>query len=395
MNKDFELELDEIDKIAYEAYGGEADDKSDATSADDKSKDPDTTGDADDNTDVTGNSDNDDDQAQGEPQNTDSDQADKDSDNDQPDGNDLFKTLSASLGEEYGSAEGIETLKEKLSKAASLEKEVEELKKKSEEVFANKRVETLNNLYKAGKTEEQISEYMSLSKMGDLSKLSAREVLIQQQVKNGATRSFAEKLIDRKYPIPELDEDTMDDAELAKAKDDASFYEGLMENDARQARAEIEEYISELTSIEETSPEDKALLEQAAKVQYQQKLEPLAQKLKESFPEKIDIEGINLDVESSFRDGIVEEAKAFFFDIEVNEESVKDFLNAKKADFIMQNFDKISKALVAHGKNLGAEEMEKKFVNPEGVNRYGDTVGEIDETITDDQVFASMLEAAE
>lgn len=309
---------------------------------------------------------------------------------------DFFKTLSVSLGEEYGSEEGVEKLKLDLQEKLNLEKEIESLKLEQETIFANKRVQTLNDLYKKGKTDDQINDYLSLSKLGDISELPAKEALIRAEIqKNGYTRDFAEKVINRKYNHDSIviDEDSMDDTELAKAREDKAFAEERMEYDAKKARQELSDVVKDLTT--DVSPEEKALLEESAKKAYEAKLKPFAERIQKKFPSKIEIEGLSFDVTDEFRQKIDKDAMDYFFDTEVNETSVETFMSVKKAEFFMNNMEQISKALVNHGKQIGTAEKEQEFINTGGVDRYGSDPNSQDATLTESDILAAQLRAAE
>lgn len=284
-----------------------------------------------------------------------------------------------------------EVLKERLNKLKDYESEIAQLKSEKENIFANDYIKVLNQLHKDGKTEEQIAEFEKLYKLGDVSQLSAKEVLIQQEIDRGFDRKTAEKLIERKYGLDEIEQS--EEYQTDKDREELAFIEKQMEVDSKNARKILQEKLESITKTPDAT--EKALAEAAAKKAYQEKLKPFAEKLAADFPEKLEFSGATFDVPEEFRKNLQEDAMKYFLDQEVNQDSINDFISVKKAIFLAQNHEAITKVLIDKGREEGRKEAEAEFQNNAGVNRQGAVLSEGSQTLSDTDLVSEAMRMAE
>ena len=278
-----------------------------------------------------------------------------------------------------GLIKGEEGFKESLSKIKEydeLARKVQALESERETIFANDYVKKLNNLVKSGSSQEQIESFMNLSKM-DLDKLDAKEALIQNEILNkGRTRALAERIVSKTYGLDALstDDDTLTEEEIKERKDELEIVQARMQDDAKPVLDGFKKELEGLSEIE--SPEQKKLDEAARRKSYEQALEPFAQKLSESFPKNMSLPigengaEVSYDLPEGFAESAKKEALEFFNhpDMEVNEETVNEFVTIKKALFVYEKMKDITTKFYEQGKADGTKEATSKFENPHGVS---------------------------
>lgn len=290
-----------------------------------------------------------------------------------------------------GEIDSEDVLKERLTKFKDYESEIAQLKSEKENVFANDYIKVLNQMHKDGKTAEQISEFEKIYKIGDISQLSAKEVLIQQEIERGYDRKTAETLIERKYGLDKIEQS--EEYQTDEDKAELEFINKQMEVDSKDARTNLQGKLESITKS--VDPTEKALAEVAAKKAYQDKLKPFAEKLAGDFPKKLEFSGATFDVPEEFAKNLQEDAIKFFHDQEVNQDSINDFVAMKKAIFLAQNHEAITKVLVDKGREEGRKEAEAEFTNNGGVNRQGAVLSEASQTMSDADMAAEAMRMAE
>lgn len=285
---------------------------------------------------------------------------------------DVSKYLEEHSGGLLKSEEDLKSSVAKIQENDTLRSRIAELEAEKESIFANDEIKLLNDLSKQGKTEEQIEEFRKLRKLGDLSTLDAKEILVQDLVSKGTSRSVAERLIEREYGLNSinLNEEELTDEELANNKEEHALVLEKMRLDADPIRKGIQDQIDAFSKpIDQTQ---QALAKVAAEKAYKQKLEPFAAKLAADFPSKVPvIEGVEIDVTPEFKESVKSIALEHFLDRDVNNENVAEFLNIQKAVFFAQNKEVIFKAVHDKGKEEGKAETEARFVNNNGLERQG------------------------
>ncbi len=276
---------------------------------------------------------------------------------------DSSKFLELSSG---GVIKNEEEFKSTLKRLEELNSEVEKLKTEKENIFANSKIKTLNELYKAGKTEEQINEFLRLSEL-DVNSLEPKEILVQGLIDKGVKRIVAEKMISDQYNL----DDYQDPESLTESE--KISYEAVLEKmrlDAEPVSKMIAEKLSEISSPE--LKEGKEVLEMAAKESYKKSLEPFANLLTAQFPKKIEYEAngqkLSYDVPQDEIASIKEEAMEFFFDREVNEKSVAEFIEAKKWMMFRVNGKKILADIAAQHDAAGYKRAKQEFENKSGLH---------------------------
>lgn len=278
----------------------------------------------------------------------------------------------------FKSEEDLKSAIAKLKEYDNLQTQVDGLKAEKETIFANDYIKTLNRLHKEGKTDEQIQEYMKLSKL-DLNALDPKEVLIQREIANGHTRSIAEMVVERKYGIDKLsfDEDVLTADELANNKKELEYAQSIMKIDSDNARKQMQEEFASLTK--EVSATDKALQETAAKQAYRAKLEPFINtNLVGNFPKELVVGDestgvVKYDVPSELLDSIKANAFEFFQDREVSNESVNEFMTAQKALWAYENLQDIMSKVKNQAEVATEKRIRAEYENHQGLPKNNDT----------------------
>lgn len=113
---------------------------------------------------------------------------------------------------------------------SALKTEVENLRKQvAEDPFANDFARTINQMQKDGKSPEQLKAFLKLQDLGEISKLSPIDAMIEAKVlRDGRNADIARKQIEKKYGITEnMDPDERLVAEADMADDAKADYEYL------------------------------------------------------------------------------------------------------------------------------------------------------------------------
>lgn len=259
----------------------------------------------------------------------------------------------------------------KIKEYETLQQQINDLKAEKENIFANKEIETLNRLHKEGKTDEQINEFMRLSKI-DLDQVDSKEVLIQREIMNGKTRALAEKFIERKYGLDKinLDEESLTASEIEYNKSELEYANELMKADADPLRKELKSQLADLSSTESLS--EKALKDAAAKQAYRAKLDPFVNQLASKFPKQLvvgdDSTGqLTYDVPADLLDRIKNQAYEHFMDTEVSNESVEDFMTAQKAMWLYENQKEILESIKQQTEVATEKRVRAEYENPQGL----------------------------
>lgn len=270
------------------------------------------------------------------------------------------------------SEEDFKTAIAKIKEFDSLNEKLKTVEAEKEAIFANETIKTVNRLTKEGKTDEQINEFIKLSKM-DISTLDPKEVLIQREIKNGRTRDIAEIIIERKYNLDKLslNEEVLTSEEIAANKKELEIITEIMRGDAAPIRKEMQTEFESLKT--EISPSEKAIQEQAAKLQYREKLSPFVSQIQADFPKKLVIGddstggALTYDVPEEFLSSIKDDAMEYFLDREVSPETVNEFVTVKKALWLYSNQKEILSAFVSQAEARGIQKGKAEFENPQGL----------------------------
>lgn len=278
----------------------------------------------------------------------------------------------------FKSEDDLKSAISKLKEYDSLQGQIESLKAEKDNIFANDHIKTLNRLHKEGKTDEQIEEYMKLSKL-DLSALDSKEVLIQREIAKGHTRHIAEMSVERKYGLDKLsfDEEKLTASEIETNKRELEYAESVMKVEADSARKELQDEFASLT--QEVSATDKALQEAAAKQAYRAKLEPFVQNnLIANFPKQLVVGDeatgvVTYDVPNELLDTIKANAFEYFADTEVSNESVATFMTVQKALWAYDNLQDILSKVKNQADVAAEKRIRAEYENHQGLPKPNDT----------------------
>lgn len=289
---------------------------------------------------------------------------------------DVNKYLEESSGGLFKSEEDYKSSVSKIKDYEDLRQKYEALQSDYDNVFADDSIKKLNALKKAGKSDEQIASFTALSKM-DLANIDPKEALIQHEVlNNGHPRALAERIVNRTYRLNDYptEGDDLTPDEIQSNKEELETIHAEMKNVAKPIIAGFQKELEGYSNVD--SPEQKALDEAARKKSYEKALEPFAQKLTDDFPKKISFspaEGVDLsyDIPEDFIASVKEEAMSHFNhpDLEVNNDTVNDFLTLKKALYVYPRLKEMLTNSFEQGKALGEKTKASEFENSHGLTR--------------------------
>lgn len=267
----------------------------------------------------------------------------------------------------------------KVKEFDAVKAELDQVKAEKENLFANPFIKTLNEMHKNNATPEQIKEFTNLYDLGDMSKLDPKEALVQELIRNGTSRTMAERIIERKYSLDlSLDEEVLSTEEVSRNKESIELGKEQMRLDAQPVIASFKEKFDSLSQTT-TAAADKQIDIIAAEKKYVESLKVPAEKLANSIPEKFKVGELSFDRGENFKKEFQEDFIEHFKDRKVDNESVKEFYEMKEAVFLKENFNSIKDAIEKDAYARGKKEAESEFENNSGLPR------ENVQTMTDSQ----------
>lgn len=267
----------------------------------------------------------------------------------------------------------------KVKEFDAVKAELDQVKAEKETLFANPFIKTLNEMHKNNATPEQIKEFTNLYELGDMSKLDPKEALVQELIRNGTSRTMAERIIERKYSLDlSLDEEVLSTEEVSRNKESIELGKEQMRLDAQPVIASFKEKFDSLSQTT-TAAADKQIDVIAAEKKYVESLKVPAEKLANSIPEKFKVGELSFDRGENFKKEFQEDFIGYFKDRKVDNESVKEFYEMKEAIFLKENFNSIKDAIEKDAYARGKKEAESEFENNSGLPR------ENVQTMTDSQ----------
>lgn len=206
---------------------------------------------------------------------------------------------------------------------ATYKAELEAARKKLEEnPFANDFVKELNQMTRDGKSPEQIKAFISLQDLGDISKLSAIDAMIEAKVlRDGRDRDLARRQIEKRYGLTE----GMDEL-------DRQVIEADMEDDAKADRAYLAEQKKELATP--LAPPAPAAAQQVLSADViRQQVAPVKERIREQFKS---LGEINLTGKMDATDKTKNASDAMLFDLQIPA-SFRDKIPDAVEDFFLQS----------------------------------------------------------
>lgn len=211
--------------------------------------------------------------------------------------------------------------------------------------FANEFVKTLNQMQRDGKSAEQVRAFMQLQDLGDISKLSPVDAMIQARVlRDGRDPEVAKAQLERKYGITE----GMDEM-------DRKVAEANMADDAKADYEYLHSQKKELATPAQAAPAP--VVQQLSREAIVNQVAPIKEKVKEQFQT---LGEVNLNGKLE-KDGVTPAKDAILFDLPIPAE-----FKAKVPE-IIENF------FVEQGIPVTQENMKTALgvVNYELFNQYG------------------------
>lgn len=279
-----------------------------------------------------------------------------------------------------GLFKSVDDFKSSLSKV----KEFDELKAKydakEQEVssispFAKKLIE----LEKSGKTQDQIDTFIKINRLGDLSQLDPKEIKIQRLMFDGYKRDVAERKVVRDFGLNvDISSEDLSEDEIFENKMRLEDAQEELRISSQEDLRVLNDLVAKVEQSQDDDANTKLLKEQAVKIEYSKKLEPVAELLAKEFvsnraisftngQEKVSYE---LPFDENYSTEVAKAAKDFFLETgnPVNDETVGIFNKLIKGEYLVENFEKtILPNVFGDGYSKGYEAAKKEVENRSGL----------------------------
>lgn len=276
-----------------------------------------------------------------------------------------------------GLVKGPEDITRIATENARLLVETQQLKEQiAKDPFANDFVKSLSQMYADSKSPEQIDTFIKLQKLGDISKLTPMEAMIEARVlRSGHDPDLVRKSIERKHGItPDMDDETRKIIDLDLADEAKSDYEYL----ATQKK--------ELAIPAPTTPDPNVLV--ISKEVISAQVAPLKERIKGQFTSlgeinlnaKYEGEGdkrvnakeaivFNLPIPKSFQDRIPALADDFFTSngIEVNQQNLTSFMEVVNVELFKAHGVELIQSCVNHALADLEPRIRAEYENTNGI----------------------------
>lgn len=262
---------------------------------------------------------------------------------------------------------------------ATMQKELETLREeKKRNPFANEFVEILNQMQVDGKSPDQVKAFIKLQDLGDISKLTPLDAMIEARVlRDGRDADLTRKMLERKYEITEgMDELDRQIAEESMKEDAKADYEYL----ASQKK--------ELAAPAPAKVPD-AAIDTITREQIIAQVAPIKEKVKDQFLSlgeinlngKVDKDGkptadaiiFDLPIPNEFREKIPTMLENYFVEsgIPVTKETLETAMGIVQYEMFNQYGVKIIQDAVNHSNTILEKKIRAEYVNnnPDKANR--------------------------
>lgn len=259
--------------------------------------------------------------------------------------------------------------------------------------FANEVIKTLNQMHADGKSADQVKTFMQLQDLGDISKLSPLDAMVQARVlRDGRDADLTKTMLERKYQITE----GMDDV-------DRQIAEETMKDDAK---ADYEYLTSQKKEL--AAPKEVVQAQEAATVISQEAIRaqvaPIKEKIKANFSSlgeinlnnKVDKDGkptadavlFDLPIPTEFKEKIPALLESYFVDsnIQVTKENLETAMGIIQFEMFNQYGVKLIQDAVSHYGTIIEKRIRAEYQNnnPEKKDRVNQQINAMN--LTDDQL---------
>lgn len=286
------------------------------------------------------------------------------------------------------SSEGLFKTVDDFKSSLSKIREYDELKsklesKENENPFANDYVRKLNDLYKGGKTSEQIEAFNSIQKLGDLDKLDPFDAKVQRLIfEHGWPKAVAERNVRREFGLNlEVEGDHLSEEEIEENKNILEENKYKLASSAKDDINFLREQMAKIES-DDDAKQTKMLQDAAARSAYEKKLQPFVDDLAKGYETELNIPvkrdkdeyAYKLGFDDNFRMDVAKMAREFFMETPVNEQTVREFKDYANASFVAQNLTtKIIPDTWNDGFSNGYKKAVDEYENKSGLPQSGQT----------------------
>lgn len=262
-----------------------------------------------------------------------------------------------------------ETLKEALERFQKYEKVLSEREELEKTLLkpASPYVKALNDLVSQGASKEQVKAFIKLNEWGDLNELSPEEILVAKRVLvDGNSEEVARYMLSKQYNLAEIEDEYGKDSIEYKAAVEE------MRVKAQAARAELEKYRAEITTVEKTGiseQEQQALQAQAEKAQYVEFIKREAPKIAKEMPKDFNYGGVKVAYTDEFNQQKADIVKDFFTatNLPLTRESIEQAEEYVRLRFMHENGDLIVNRLRNAIESELTEKISNKYENRTGL----------------------------
>lgn len=285
---------------------------------------------------------------------------------------DYAKILSEVTEGQFTDVEQFKASLPKLKEYDSLSGKVTELEEKLKvNPFANDFAKTVNDLIGAGKSADEIDNFIKISRL-DIDQLPAVDAKVMRMVKDGYNQEIARQIVESDYPINDFEEGSVD----------RQILEEKLRVSSIDDRKILKEYKQELTTVDNSAQvqaEQERLNNIAIAEQHKQSVKAVVPKIAETIVGlgeknlngKDGDEAIKLkfDYNAEYKAELPAKLESFFLDggLEVNEQNIAFAQKYIRAEYLEKNEEALFQQVFKHAEALTTERLVAKYENLSGL----------------------------
>lgn len=285
---------------------------------------------------------------------------------------DYAKILSEVTEGQFTDVEQFKASLPKLKEYDSLSGKVTELEEKLKvNPFANDFAKTVNDLIGAGKSADEIDNFIKISRL-DIDQLPAVDAKVMRMVKDGYNPEIARQIVESDYPINDFEEGSVD----------RQILEEKLRVSSIDDRKILKEYKQELTTVDNSAQvqaEQERLNNIAKAEQHKQSVKAVVPKIAETIvglgeknlngKEGDEAIKLKFDYNAEFKAQLPAKLESFFLDggLEVNEENIAFAQKYIRAEYLEKNEEALFQQVFKHAEALTTERLVAKYENLSGL----------------------------
>lgn len=285
---------------------------------------------------------------------------------------DYAKIISEVTEGQFTDVEQFKASLPKLKEYDSLSGKVTELEEKLKvNPFANDFAKTVNDLIGAGKSADEIDNFIKISRL-DIDQLPAIDAKVMRMVKDGYNPEIARQIVESDYPINDFEEGSVD----------RQILEEKLRVSSIEDRKILKEYKQELTTVDNSAQvqaEQERLNNIAKAEQHKQSVKAVVPKIAETIvglgeknlngKEGDEAIKLKFDYNAEYKAQLPAKLESFFLNgqMEVNEENIAYAQKYIRAEYLEKNEEALFQQVFKHAEALTTERLVAKYENLSGL----------------------------